>query len=657
LNVKPESKHRSQGSRWSATPLYALVLTSAAFYVAACASGGSGGTEAPATSGAAVTLSATPPSPDPRVGLRAGTVKRNPLDTTRFIVDQPAAEAAWNIRLVSNTPSQGYFNGVTNSDLAFTKNYAIQGNYNGYQVWDISNPAKVVLKTAFLCPASQSDVSVYKHLLFVSAEAPSARLDCAPGGVPDPVSKERIRGIRIFDGTDISKPKYLTNVQSCRGSHTHTVVEDPDDKENVYIFISGSSSVRPSEELPGCAGFIVPPGLTQQQADSVQQVFMQNAWRDPNSSYFNIEVVQVPLANPAAAHVISKPRIFENLVRAPTHAPPAADAGQGRGGRGGRGNVTIPGPQPGPNQCHDITVYPAIGMAGGACGGYGLLLDIRDPKNMRRIDAVADTNFSYWHSATFSNDGKKILFSDEWGGGGAPRCRDTDNLNWGADAIFTIEEGNKMKFRSYYKMPAPQTTLENCVSHNGSLLPIPGRDVLVQGFYQGGITVFDWTNPDKPFEIAFFDRGPFDPARMRSAGSWSVYWYNGVIVSSEIARGLDIFELVPSPHISANEIAAAKTVRWDELNTQGQPKIVFPPSFSLARAYLDQLERNQGLAAERIASVRAALTAAEKDSGQKRKDALNSLATALHGEANSAKDAPKAHMLAGAIGDLANATR
>ena len=654
--MKPESKHRSQGSRWSATPLYALVLTSAAFYVAACASGGSGGTEAPATSGAAVTLSATPPSPDPRVGLRAGTVKRNPLDTTRFIVDQPAAEAAWNIRLISNTPSQGYFNGVTNSDLAFTKNYAIQGNYNGYQVWDISNPAKVVLKTAFLCPASQSDVSVYKHLLFVSAEAPSARLDCAPGGVPDPVSKERIRGIRIFDGTDISKPKYLTNVQSCRGSHTHTVVEDPDDKENVYIFISGSSSVRPSEELPGCAGFIVPPGLTQQQADSVQQVFMQNAWRDPNSSYFNIEVVQVPLANPAAAHVISKPRIFENLVRAPTHAPPAADAGQGRGGRGGN-RVTIEGPQPGPNQCHDITVYPAIGMAGGACGGYGLLLDIRDPKNMRRIDAVADTNFSYWHSATFSNDGKKILFSDEWGGGGAPRCRDTDNLNWGADAIFTIEEGNKMKFRSYYKMPAPQTTLENCVSHNGSLLPIPGRDVLVQGFYQGGITVFDWTNPDKPFEIAFFDRGPFDPARMRSAGSWSVYWYNGVIVSSEIARGLDIFELVPSPHISANEIAAAKTVRWDELNTQGQPKIVFPPSFSLARAYLDQLERNQGLAAERIASVRAALTAAEKDSGQKRKDALNSLATALHGEANSAKDAPKAHMLAGAIGDLANATR
>jgi hypothetical protein len=276
---------------------------------------------------------------------------------------------------------------------------------------------------------------------------------------------------------------------------------------------------------------------------------------------------------------------------------------------------------------------------------------------MRRIDAVADTNFSYWHSATFSNDGKKILFSDEWGGGGAPRCRDTDNLNWGADAIFTIEEGNKMKFRSYYKMPAPQTALENCVSHNGSLLPIPGRDVLVQGFYQGGITVFDWTDPDHPKEIAFFDRGPFDPARMRSAGSWSVYWYNGVIVSSEISRGLDIFELVPSPHISANEIAAAKTVHWDELNTQGQPKIVFPPSFSLARAYLDQLERNQGLAAERIASVRAALSAAEKDSGAKRKDALNSLATALHGEANSAKDAPKAHMLAGAIGELANATR
>ena len=203
--MKPESKHRSQGSRWSATPLYALVLTSAAFYVASCASGGSGGTEAPATSGAAVTLSATPPSPDPRVGLRAGTVKRNQNDTTRVIVDQPAAEAMWNIRLVSNTPSQGYFKGVTNSDLAFTKTYAIQGNYNGYLVWDISNPAKPTLKTSFLCPASQSDVSVHKQLLFVSAESPSARLDCGRAGVPDPVSEHRIRGIRIFEASDISE--------------------------------------------------------------------------------------------------------------------------------------------------------------------------------------------------------------------------------------------------------------------------------------------------------------------------------------------------------------------------------------------------------------------------------------------------------------------
>ncbi len=655
--MKPESSLRSKGSRWSAAPLYTIALAGAALYAVSCASSGSSSSDTPSMSGGAVNMSTTPPSPDPRVGLRAGTVKRNPLDTTRFIVDQPAAEAAWNLRLISNTPASGYFNGVTNSDLAFTRTYAIQGNYNGYQVWDISNPAKVTLKTAFLCPASQSDVSVYKHLMFVSAEAPSARLDCAPGGVPDPVSKERIRGIRIFDGTDITKPKYLTNVQSCRGSHTHTVVEDPNDKENVYIFISGSSSVRPSEELPGCEGFIVPPGMTPQQADSMQQVFMQNAWRDPNSTYFNIEVVQVPLANPASAHVVSKPRIFQDLVAASTHAPPASDTA-GRGGRAGRGGnrVIIPGPRPGPNQCHDITVYPAIGLAGGACGGYGLLLDIRDPKNMRRIDAVADTNFSYWHSATFSNDGKKILFSDEWGGGGAPRCRATDDLKWGADAIFTIENG-KMKFHSYYKMPAAQTELENCVSHNGSLLPIPGRDILVQGFYQGGITVFDWTDPDHPKEIAFFDRGPLDPARMRSAGSWSVYWYNGVIVSSEISRGLDIFELLPSGFISANEIAAAKTVHWDELNTQGQPKIIWPPSFALARAYLDQLERNRGQTPDKIASARAGLSAAEKLSGSKRKDALTALATQLHADAQGATDAPKAHMLGTAVGDLANATR
>ena len=304
------------------------------------------------------------------------------------------------------------------------------------------------------------------------------------------------------------------------------------------------------------------------------------------------------------------------------------------------------------NQCHDITVYPSKGLAGGACEGHGILLDIRDPANPKRLDAVADSNFAYWHSATFNNDGTKILFSDEWGGGGAPKCRATDKKEWGSDAIFTIEN-NKMKFQGYYKLPAAQTELENCVAHNGSLIPIPGRDVMVQAWYQGGISVFDWTDAKNPKEIAFFDRGPVDGTHFTMGGSWSVYWYNGSIVSSEIARGMDVAELVPSEHISQNEIDAAKTVKWTYLNAQGQPKITWPPSFPLARAYVDQLERSKGYSPEKLASIRADLSAAEKLSGQARKDFLNKMATGLHADARGSSDAPKAHTLASSVGDLA----
>jgi hypothetical protein len=313
-------------------------------------------------------------------------------------------------------------------------------------------------------------------------------------------------------------------------------------------------------------------------------------------------------------------------------------------------NPAIP---PGPQQCHDITVYPAIGLAGGACGGYGLLLDISDVAHPKRIYAAADSNMSFWHSATFNNDGTKLLFSDEWGGGSAPRCRVTDKYEWGADALFTIDN-KKLTFRSYYKMPAPQTRFENCVAHNGSLVPIPGRDVMIQAWYQGGVSLFDWTDASHPKEIAFHDRGPIDTATAgASAGSWSAYWYNGVIVSSEIGRGLDIFELLPSGFISQNELDAAKTVHFDYLNVQGQQKMVWPPSFALSRAYLDQLERNNGQTAARITAARTGLANAEKMSGQARKDALSALATQLHSDANGATDAPKAHKLAFSVGDLA----
>jgi hypothetical protein len=522
----------------------------------------------------------------------------------------------------------------------------------------------------------------------VSGEGYGGRLDCGTGGVETQVSQDRLRGIRIFDISDIRNPRYISNVQTCRGSHTHTVLKDPDDDQNVYIYVSGSAPVRPAAELPGCVG--VPPS------------------EDPASALFRIEVIRVPLANPAQAAIVNSPRIFQDLVAAPTHGISPADlveidAARRRGAfvvdiqgqpqvlpdqfararldsivqaRGGSGAPTaadsatlraalpamiariVPparpadaGPQPGPDQCHDITVYPAIGLAGGACGGYGLLLDISDPVNPRRIDAVADSNFAYWHSATFNNSGTKVLFTDEWGGGGQPKCRAGDPAEWGANAIFTIEN-RRMQFRSYYKLPVAQTSFENCVAHNGSLIPIPGRDIMVQSWYQGGVSMFDWTDPSNPVEIAFFDRGPSDATRMGPGGTWSVYWYNGAIVSSEIARGLDILELVPSGFISQNEIDAANTVHLDYLNAQGQPQYVWPPSFSLARAYVDQIERSAGLSADRISAIRTALTNAERASGSSRTSALTSLASQLDGEAGSSRDAPRVRLLAGAVRDL-----
>jgi hypothetical protein len=619
---------------------------------------------------------------DPRVGLKAGL--------------NDAAEASWNLKVVSETRPTEKFIGSTNSDLAFTGKYVIQGSYNGYQIWDISNPAKPSIHIANFCPASQSDVSVYKNLLFVSSESNTGRIDCGPQGVKETVSADRIRGVRIFDITDMAHPKPVANVQTCRGSHTHTVVVDPKDKDNVYVYVSGSAGVRPEAELAGCSN--------------------ASPAKDPNSAHFRIEVIKVPLAHPEQAAIITSPRIFDNLKAPPTHGdapedvvlqqkaladakakgyftavifgserplppqmtnplldsvvkarngtgtPTAADSAAVRGAIPGMIAAMIgPSPAagevaPGPDQCHDITVYPAIGYAGGACGGYGLLLDIKDVAHPVRIGAVADSNFSYWHSATFNNDGTKVLFSDEWGGGGAPKCRATDKKEWGADALFTIDKG-VMKFQNYFKMPAAQTSNENCVAHNGSLIPIPGRDVMVQAWYQGGIDVFDWTDAAHPKEIAYFDRGPVDSTRMAMGGSWSVYWYNGVMVSSEIARGLDIFELTPSEFISKNEIDAAKSVHLDYLNVQGQPQYVWPATFSLSRAYLDQLERNSGLSAAKIASARKGLDDAQKLTGAARASALTALAATLHGDMKGAGDGAKVHVLAGSVENLAKATK
>ncbi|HZJ43673.1 MAG TPA: hypothetical protein VFD63_07895 [Pyrinomonadaceae bacterium] len=514
-----------------------------------------------------------------------------------------------------------------NSDLAFQGNHLFQGNFYGFNIYDISNPAKASLLTSVVCPGGQGDLSVFKNLLFMSVEMPNGRLDCGTQGFPpEPApaaakegeekkqtvpaaQKDRFRGVRIFDITDVKNPKQIAAVQTCRGSHTHTLVVDPNDKKNVYIYVSGTSFVRQSEELAGCSG--------------------EAADKDPNTALFRIDVIKVPLAAPQTAAVVSSPRIFID---------PRTGAlnGLNNGGTHGKNGMEKPSDT---NQCHDITVYSKLGLAAGACSGNGILLDIKDPANPKRLDAVNDPNYSYWHSASFSNDGSKVVFTDEWGGGLGARCRANDPNKWGADAVFHLKD-NKLNFASYYKLPAAQGDSENCVAHNGSLIPVPGRDLEVQAWYQGGISLMDFTDADHPVEIAYFDRGPIDPKMLVLGGDWSAYWYNGQIYASEIARGLDVFELTPTKFLTQNEIDAAKSVRVAALNVQNQEQIEWPRQLSVAKAYVDQLERSQALPADQVAALRQAIGSAES-SGMKKAQAakLKALAPALEKSAGSTTNA------------------
>ncbi|MGO9841844.1 MAG: LVIVD repeat-containing protein, partial [Candidatus Acidiferrales bacterium] len=489
---------------------------------------------------------------------------------------------------------------------------------------------------SMVCPGGQGDVSVYKNLLFMSVEMPNGRLDCGtqgfpPSPPPEPghekehrlpaAQKDRFRGVRIFDISDIKNPKQVAAVQTCRGSHTHTLVLDPNDKDNVYIYVSGTSFVRQPEELAGCSG--------------------EKPDKDPNTALFRIDVIKVPVAAPQDAKIVSSPRVFMD-------ARTGALNGLSNGGSHDK-DEQKPADS---NQCHDITVYSAIGLAAGACSGNGILLDIKDPVHPKRVDAVNDPNYSYWHSASFSNDGSKVVFTDEWGGGLGARCRPNDPNKWGADAIFRLKD-DKLSMASYYKLPAAQADNENCVAHNGSLVPVPGRDIEVQAWYQGGISVMDFTDASHPFEIAYFDRGPIDPTILVLGGDWSAYWYNGIIYASEIARGLDVFELTPTKFLTQNEIDAAKAVRVSELNVQNQQKIEWPSQLIVAKAYLDQLSRSQALPADQITSLQKAIQNAEKSHMNKGKVAkLNKMAPSIEKSAASAKtpaDAARLHALAGIL--------
>jgi hypothetical protein len=599
---------------------------------------------------------------DPRQGLAPGTDELGGNAATALVPNADAETAELNMELLANRPKPTWtspdgqplaapaFNySNINSDLAFTGDIAVSGNYRGFGLYDVSDPNDPQLRTTVNCVGGQGDVSVYGDLLFVSVESAAGRVDCGPQGNPTGAQASRMRGVRIFDISNLDAPQQVAVIQTCRGSHTHTVVPDPNDDSVVYVYNSGTSGQRSSAEFVH-----TPDGFVNNRCG-------QTAATGPNPSQWMIEVIKVPVANPSAAEVVTEARLFQD---------PATGAVNGlQNTPGGTPHPCSTDPDPaffcapaGPNYsptpntntCHDITSYAEFGIAAGACQGNGILIDITDPANPVRLDAVADPNFSYWHSATVSNDGDKVIFTDEWGGGGGARCLPNHRDEWGSNAIFDIvqtEAGPKLEFASYYKIPGVQSENEVCVAHNGSLVPVPGRDVMVQAWYEGGVSVFDFTDSANPTEIAFFDRGPYHPTVFHQGGYWSAYWHNGNIYGNEIFLGFDSFGLQASEFLTQNELDATREVRFEETNAQAQERIEWAPSFALARAYTDQAER-AGLKANHVNNVRRFVDRAEQfQSGPQARAAianLNAVANQVRGDAPTLADA--LDDLAGSLG-------
>ncbi|MGV3710731.1 MAG: LVIVD repeat-containing protein [Gemmatimonas sp.] len=586
-----------------------------------------------------------PTGNDPRNGLKAGK-------------GGDAGVAAHGMKLMSLTPKAAVFDstdGLTfaNSDIAFGGKYVYQGNFAGFSIWDVSNPEKPELMSTVKCATSQGDPSIYGNLLFVSAEGAANRKDCGKDPVTDP--SQHMAGVRIFDVSNPRAPKLVKNVETCKGSHTHSLLPSKTDKNVLYIYVSGSQGARSEADLPGCKAGTDPA--------------------DVENSLFRLDVIKVPMNKPEDAKVVTGARIFTGL--GPVQRP-------GRGGGAGRGAAAPAGgaapaaaPAPtGPRNCHDVTIYPQRDLLAGACGSYGILVDVKNPEKPVRLDAISDTTFSLWHTAVFSNDGKKVVFTDEWGGGTGPMCQATSMMQQGGNTTLEITADRKFKQGGYFKPNFAQTAQENCVSHNGGLIPVPGRDIMTQGWYQGGINVIDFTDPNKPVEIGYYDRGPLDnpppidqgppsnaaggrgaAARSTTGGSWGSYYWNGYIYSSEIARGLDIVELTPTADLSANEIAAAKLVKFEQYNPQSQPVVSWPAAYPVVRSYVDQLQRKNGLAAARITAINASLDASEKLTGAARKAALTKLGGEVDKDVAGAQDSAKVRTLAAEIKRLAAATK
>ena len=545
-------------------------------------------------------------SDDPRAGLKPGvydagiailnmeltaSLKKptgffdpdNPLE--RGVVepeeDDESGESQEERSIESLASSQRYpMLSFSNTDMAFTKDMLVAGSYHGFNIYRLEEDGFPNLMTSVVCPGGQGDVSVVGDLLIMSVQDTRGRLDCGLQGVDPEPNEERFRGIRLFDISNPEMPVQVGAVQTCRGSHTHSVVEGPTSDGKIIVFNSGTSSIRDQEEMVDCFEDI--PG-------------------DDRTALFRIDVIEIPIDNPSNSKIIDSPTVFADLET-------GVIAGLWRGGDHGdetqETEIT--------DQCHDITVFPSASLAAGACSGNGILFDISDPTKPKRIDDVTDTGFAYWHSATFNNEGTKVLFTDEWGGGGRARCRAWDPINWGANAIYDIVDG-QLQFRSHFKMPAPQKETENCVAHNGAIIPVPGRDIFVQAWYQGGISVIDFTDSSNPIEIAYFDRGPILEDELITGGFWSVYYYEGTIYGTEITRGLDVFKLIPSEYLSENEIEAAE-LAYPKIgskrlfNPQQQIPMTWPANPSVALSYVDQLERIGAIETDTKEDIRSLLS-------------------------------------------------
>ncbi len=585
-----------------------------------------------------------PTSKDPRSNLKPGRydagIAISNMKQVSFVKKPAAFDTAAGLKFI-------------NSDLAFGTHYVYQANFAGFTIWDITDPANPVMASATKCITSQGDPTIVGNLLFLSAEGAGNRNDCADGGVQDP--KDHMAGVRIFDVSDAKAPKLVKNVQTCKGSHTHTLVPSPTDPRIIYLYVSGQQAARPETELAGCKNGTDPA--------------------DPTNSLFQLDIIKVPLDHPEQAHVIPGARIFTGLDGEGECKQFCAPADPRR--QGARANRPAPNPEmpTGPRNCHDVTAYPAMHLLAASCSTHSIVVDISNPEKPVRLDALTDTNnFQGRHTAAFSNDGTKLIQTDEWGGGTGPMCQASSMIELGGNTVITLDAKKRQRQRAYFKLPSAQAAEENCVSHNGGIIPVPGRDLYVQGWYQGGVNIMDFTNPDSAVEIGYFDRGSITPPRGADVpqppvdpsvrgggnaigGSWGAYYWNGLIFSSELDRGMDILELTPSAQLSANEIAAAKLVQFDAYNPQSQPKMTWPPAFVVVRSYLDQLVRNKGLAAERTTAIASALDMAEMKSGAARATDLTKLAQAVDKDVAGAKDGARVRTMAGEIRRLAAASK